>query len=87
MSYYEEISISISCGFCSEGPLECECEDVNMDEVEALSLDDALAASGDRFSAIDKLGRAQTETLIGELALDSFEPDSWKAIKSLSDWI
>lgn len=82
---YEELVIALGCEFCLEGPLECECEDVELGE--ELDLDACLEATGRSFEAVTKLGREQTEQLLGELSLDANDEASWKTIESMTMWL
>lgn len=87
MNCYESINVSFDCEFCSGGPLDCECVDVDISLSSDCDIDDALADTALMFSAVTKLGREQTDNLCKELSLDVRESSSWKTIDSMAMWL
>ena len=86
---YESFDIFLDCEFCWSGPLECECSDVDMSDEpvgEVVTIECALADTDKMFSAVTKLGRAQTETLLDELSLDRNDSAAWASIDSMAMW-
>ena len=83
---YKSFDIFLDCEFCWSGPLECECSDVDMSDVEEITIESALADTDKMFSAVTKLGRAQTEALLDELALDRNDSAAWVSIDSMAMW-
>ena len=86
MNYYESIDIFLDCEFCFQGPLDCDCCDVEMVFDDVICIDAALFDTEQMFSAVTKLGREQTETLLDELSLGKNDAGTWATIDSLAMW-
>lgn len=84
--YYEELSLQLLCEFCQIGPLECACEDVEVDFAPQPSIDDSLELCSIQFSVTSKLGSTKVDTLFDELDLNPNDVNSWKTLESLAMW-
>lgn len=82
---YTEILWELSCEFCDQGPLDCCCEDVSLDDA-PVSLENALEAEDRRMKVIGKLGRDHAKKLLEELALNESDEDAWRTLESLAMW-
>lgn len=77
----------MECEFCKEGPLECDCEDVDMSFEAPSTMEEALQLESFRANTVSKLGRAKAKQLLAELDLDSENLRSWQTLSSMAMWI
>lgn len=78
----------LTCNFCDGGPLECDCEDVDVKETFD-NIEEALLEAGRIFNLVNnsKISQEEIESLFLELSLDRDDPNSWETIESMSMWL